>query len=182
MMPVQQSRGRRVAIIGGGMIGAVHRRAALLAGAHVVGVLASTPQRSRDIAEKCGVPTGFESLEELLSADVDVVHICTPNAMHAPYALRAVAAGKHVICEKPLGLDLDEARQMVEAGSAAGLVTAVPFCFEDFVADACAAIDGAQSESLPTFADGCRSAELVDALLRSAPTGDWVDSRHSRVP
>jgi predicted dehydrogenase len=118
-----------VAIIGAGMIGAVHRRAALLAGAEVAGVLASTPQRSHDIAEKWGVPISFDNIDDLLGADVDVVHICTPNAMHAPYALRAIQAGKHVVCEKPLGLDLDEARAMVEAGAAAGVVTAVPFVY-----------------------------------------------------
>lgn len=123
------ARRLRVAIIGAGMIGAVHRRAALLAGAEVAGVLASTPQRSQASAEKWDLPIGFEDLEDLLGADVDVVHICTPNALHAPYALRAVQAGKHVICEKPLGLDLDEARAMVEAGAAAGVATAVPFVY-----------------------------------------------------
>ena len=127
--PGHPARRPRVAIIGAGMIAAVHRRAALLAGAEVVGVLASTPQRSREIAEKWGLPIGFDNLDDLLGADVDLVHICTPNALHAPYALRAIQAGKHVICEKPLGLDVNEASEMVAASTAAGVIAAVPFVY-----------------------------------------------------
>ena len=52
--------------------------------------------------------------------DVDVVHICTPNHLHQPLAEAALAAGKHVICEKPLALDAAGARRLVEAAAAAG--------------------------------------------------------------
>ena len=61
--------------------------------------------------------------------DVDVVHICTPNHLHQPLAEAALAAGKHVICEKPLALDVAGARRLVEAAAAADRVAAVPFVY-----------------------------------------------------
>ncbi|WP_406690431.1 Gfo/Idh/MocA family oxidoreductase [Saccharopolyspora sp. ID03-671] len=120
---------RGAAIVGAGMIGAVHRRSALLAGAEVVGVLASSPQRSLEKAGEWRVGA-YASFDEVLADDrVDVVHICTPNATHAPFAEAALAAGKHVICEKPLGMTLDEAERMAAAAESSGLVAAVPFVY-----------------------------------------------------
>jgi predicted dehydrogenase len=96
----------RAAIAGAGFIGAVHARSSLLAGAHVVGISASSPERAARAAAELRVGRAFASSEELVAADdVDVVHICTPNHLHLPLAEAALAAGKHVICEKPLALD-----------------------------------------------------------------------------
>ena len=94
---------KRVAILGAGMIGGVHRRAAMLAGAQIVGVMASSPERSREVADSWGAEQAYENIEQVADSDVDVVHICTPNASHVPYAIRLMEAGKHVLCEKPLG-------------------------------------------------------------------------------
>ncbi|MEU5848415.1 Gfo/Idh/MocA family protein [Saccharopolyspora shandongensis] len=121
--------GRGVAILGAGMIGDVHRRAAILAGAEVVGVLASSPQRSQQVAAGWGV-AAYQDLAEVLADDrVDVVHVCTPNATHAPFAEAALRAGKHVICEKPLGISTAEAERMTAAAAESGLVAAVPFVY-----------------------------------------------------
>ena len=103
---------KRVAVLGAGMIGEVHRRAALLAGAEVVGVMASTPERSRAVAEAWGVEQAFSSIDEVAASDVDAVHICTPNSSHVPYAVQLMEAGKHVLCEKPLGVSLADAVQL----------------------------------------------------------------------
>lgn len=111
------------------MIGGVHRRAAILAGARVVGVLASTPQRSQQVASQWDVEHGYANLDAVLASDADVVHICTPNASHVPYAEAVLGAGKHVICEKPLGISLDEARRVTEAADEAGLVATIPFVY-----------------------------------------------------
>src|SRR3954470_5968703 len=93
----------RVAIAGTGFIGAVHARSARLAGARVVGVSASSPDPSEEAARPVGAAGAFPSSRGLLqSPDVDVVHICTPTPLHLPLAEAALAAGKHVICEKPL--------------------------------------------------------------------------------
>jgi predicted dehydrogenase len=120
----------RVAIAGVGFIGAVHARSARLAGARLVGVAASTPERAAAAAEKLGAERGFASPEGLVQADgVDVVHICTPNHLHLPLAEAALAAGKHVICEKPLALDCDGALRLNNAAASAGTQAAVPFVY-----------------------------------------------------
>jgi predicted dehydrogenase len=124
--------GRRleVAIVGaGGMIAELHRRGSLLAGASVSGVLASTPQRSREVADKWRVENSYADIAEVAASAVDVVHICTPNATHAPYVEAVLAAGKHVVCEKPLGISLDEAQRMAELADRAGVVATVPFVY-----------------------------------------------------
>ncbi len=111
------------------MIGAVHRRAALLAGAEVAGVMASTPERSREVAASWGAETAFADIDEVAASDIDVVHICTPNASHVPYAIRCMEAGKHVLCEKPLGIGLDEAVEAAEVAARTGVVNTMPFAY-----------------------------------------------------
>ena len=120
----------RVAIAGTGFIGAVHARSARLAGARLVGVAASSPERGLLAAAALGAERSFDTAEQLVeSPDVDVVHICTPNHLHLPLAEAALAAGKHVICEKPLALDDRGAEELVEAAVSAGTMTAVPFVY-----------------------------------------------------
>src|SRR4051794_24749054 len=124
------SRGVRVAIAGTGFIGAVHARSARLAGASLVGVAASTPESSRRAAAALGAERAFENSEALVTAeDVDVVHICTPNHLHVPLAEAALAAGKHVICEKPIAMDALSAQAVTEAATEAGKIAAVPFVY-----------------------------------------------------
>ncbi|MCX5042932.1 Gfo/Idh/MocA family oxidoreductase [Aldersonia sp. NBC_00410] len=118
----------RVAIIGTGMIAELHRRGALLAGAQIVGVLGSSPQRSREFAARWAVPT-LDDLDAVLASGADVVHIATPNATHAEYAHAVLAAGKHVVCEKPLGMDVAQAEALDAAAVNAGVVATVPFVY-----------------------------------------------------
>jgi predicted dehydrogenase len=119
-----------VGVAGTGFIGSVHARSALLAGGRLAGVAASTPDRAAQAADALGAERAFASAEELVvSDDVDVVHICTPNNLHAPLALRALEAGKHVICEKPLALDSASASELVSAAAATDRVAAVPFVY-----------------------------------------------------
>ena len=120
----------RVAIAGTGFIGAVHARSARLAGARLVGVSASSPSRPEQAARALGAERAFESSEALVeSDDVDVVHICTPNHLHLPLAEAALAAGKHVVCEKPLATDLAGAQRLVDAAAVSGTAAAVPFVY-----------------------------------------------------
>jgi predicted dehydrogenase len=120
---------RRVAILGAGMIGEVHRRAAVLAGADVVGVMASTPERSRQVADAWRAEQAFASIDEVADSDVEVVHICTPNASHVPYAVQLMEAGKHVLCEKPLGVSLADATRAAEVAARTGMVNTMPFAY-----------------------------------------------------
>jgi predicted dehydrogenase len=118
------------AIVGVGFMGSAHARAALLAGGRLVGVAASTPERSKEAATRLGADRGFPSAEALLEDDeVDVVHLCVPNHLHVPLAAAALANGKHVICEKPLALDAASADALVSAAEAAGTVGTVPFVY-----------------------------------------------------
>jgi len=119
-----------IAVVGGGFMATVHSRAARAAGARLLGVVASTPERSAEVATTLGFDRGYPSLEDLLQDPaVDVVHVCTPNALHAEQALAAIAAGKHVICEKPLATDAPTAAHLVEAAERAGVVGTVPFVY-----------------------------------------------------
>jgi predicted dehydrogenase len=121
----------RVGIVGAGFIGAVHARSARLAGGTLAGVATSTPERSREAASRLGAERAFATPQDLVAADdVDVVHICSPNATHAELATRALEHGKHVVCEKPLAVSTEEADGLVAAlGSAAGRVGTVPFVY-----------------------------------------------------
>ncbi|MET7751135.1 Gfo/Idh/MocA family oxidoreductase [Micromonospora sp. NPDC005367] len=118
----------RVALVGAGFMGQVHAEAARRAGASVVGVVASRPDRAAAAARATGADEGYPDLAALLDhAEVDVLHVCTPNASHAPVVAAALAAGVHVICEKPLATGSAEAVALVEA--AGDRVTAVPFVY-----------------------------------------------------
>jgi predicted dehydrogenase len=70
-----------------------------------------------------GSPRVHTSLEDFLAEDLDYVDICSPNDAHMPQALAAAQAGKAIYCEKPLGISLDEVRQMTQAADAAGVKT-----------------------------------------------------------
>ncbi len=119
-----------IAIVGTGMIGAVHRRAALLAGAVVRGVVGSSPARARDVAQAWDIPRGYRDIEEALAdPQVQVVHVCTPNQLHRAMAQAALEAGKHVICEKPLATTLEDARFLAALAASSDRVATVPFVY-----------------------------------------------------
>ncbi|HLM65172.1 MAG TPA: Gfo/Idh/MocA family oxidoreductase [Acidimicrobiales bacterium] len=122
--------GLRIGVAGTGFVGRIHARSARLAGARLVGVAASTPDSAARAAGELRAENAFASAEELVEADgIDVVHLCTPNHLHEPLALKALAAGRHVVCEKPVALDAYGARRIAEAAARAGRVVAVPFVY-----------------------------------------------------
>ncbi len=87
----------------------------------------STPEKSRAFAQKFGVPKCYGSIEELAAADVEAIFIATPNADHHRMVVAAARAGKHVLCEKPLALNLEHGREMVDACRAAGVILRTAF-------------------------------------------------------
>jgi predicted dehydrogenase len=114
----------KAAVVGTGFIGAVHVDALRRLGVEVLGVAGSTPER----ASSKGLAPAYDSFEALLADErVDVVHLTTPNRLHFPQAKQALAAGKHVVCEKPLALTSDESGELVELADAAGLVNCTNF-------------------------------------------------------
>lgn len=89
-------------------------------GHRLVAVASRTPERSRFFADLCGVERIAATYDALLAdPDVEAVYIPLPNALHAPWTLAAIAADKHVLCEKPLGLDAAQARAVRAAAAEA---------------------------------------------------------------
>lgn len=112
-----------VAVIGTGFGTLTHVRALRAAGLDVLALVGRDPARTKARAERFGVPTASTSLDDVLALpDIDAVTIATPPHTHADLALAAIAAGKHVVCEKPFARDADEARTVLEAAESAGIV------------------------------------------------------------
>src|SRR5258706_10671599 len=111
------------AVIGTGFIGTVHVEQLRRIGVDVRGVLGSTPERGAARAEALSVGHAYGSLNDILAdPSVDVVHVTSPNHLHVPQALAILAAGKHVVCEKPLAMTAVESGGLVTRAQASGLV------------------------------------------------------------
>jgi predicted dehydrogenase len=116
------------AVIGTGFIGTVHVEALRRIGVTVRGVLGSSPERGTERATALGVARAYGSLDEVLSdPGVDVVHVASPNHLHVPQTKAILAAGRHVICEKPLAMTAAESAQLVDLAADSGRVNAVNF-------------------------------------------------------
>lgn len=119
----------RSGIIGTGFMGTTHTRAVRAAGGTVVAYAGRDQTRVREAADAARVPLSLTPQQLIEHPDVDIVHICTPNAQHVELAAAAIAAGKHVVCEKPLAAREADACALVDAAERAGVVAAVPFVY-----------------------------------------------------
>ena len=119
----------RAVVVGPGYIGMVHADALRRNGIDVAAFVGSGSAAGMRRADEWGIPF-FSTLTEALAGEqVDCVHIATPNHLHAPLAREAIAAGKHVVCEKPLAMNAEEGSDLLRLASAAGIVHAVNFNF-----------------------------------------------------
>lgn len=124
------SRKLRAGIVGAGFMAGVHARAIRDAGHEVIGVAASSFDSTCRAASKLDIPTAFSSWEDLVSSpEVDVVHICTPNELHAPIIKASFAEGKQVVCEKPISVSFEEALEVLDASKSASSGFAVPLVY-----------------------------------------------------
>jgi len=108
----------RWGVMGAAKIAMQHVVPAMQAGQHgrVEAIASRNLAKAEEAARWRGIPRAYGSYEALLAADdVDAVYIPLPNHLHVPWAIKALEAGKHVLCEKPLGLDADEARALQAA-------------------------------------------------------------------
>jgi predicted dehydrogenase len=88
----------------------------------LVAVMDINPDALKRVAEKYDVPNAYDNEEDLASNDqVDVVYIATPQNLHHQQVLLAASHGKHVLCEKPLGISLEQVEEMMEACAKAGV-------------------------------------------------------------
>ena len=108
-----------VGLLGAGLIAGVHAHAYRDSpGVRIAAVADPVPGKAERIAEQYGARV-VRDLEELLEVGVDVVDVCTPPTAHAAATVRALQAGRHVLCEKPVTRSLEEARAVVRAAEAA---------------------------------------------------------------
>jgi len=116
----------RWGLIGASSIAANHMIGAIRgAGGDIRSVLSSSADRAESYADEHGIPRGLTDLDTLLTEDdLDAVYISTTNEKHFAQAMAAVAAGKHVLCEKPLAMTVTDAVTMVRAAADAGVVFA----------------------------------------------------------
>jgi predicted dehydrogenase len=117
------SKKLRVGIIGTGFGKRVHYPAfAAHPRVEVVALSSGQPGKARAMADSFGVPYAFDQYEGLVQADLDLVTVTAPPALHRPMVLAALLAGRHVLCEKPMALSVPEAEEMLGAAQQAGRV------------------------------------------------------------
>ena len=89
----------------------------------VAAVAARDKSRADAFALRYGIPAAYGSYEDLLAdPDIDAIYNPLPNSLHGPWTLKAIAAGKHVLCEKPFASNAEEAARVADAAAASGLV------------------------------------------------------------
>ena len=88
----------------------------------VVGIASREPDKARRVAAQLNIPKAYGSYEELLAdPEIEAVYIPLPNHLHVPWSIRAAEAGKHVLCEKPIALNVAECRTLIEARDRTGV-------------------------------------------------------------
>ncbi len=125
-------------VVGAGFIGPVHIEALRRLGIPVAGLVGSSPEKGRQAAERLGLPRSFDTLADLLADPaVTVVHLASPNHLHYEQCKAVLAAGKHVVCEKPLALTSRETAELAALARSAKSVAALcynvrfyPLCHE----------------------------------------------------
>ena len=161
----------RAGFIGAGFMAEVHSRAARAAGAELAGIASSSPASAARAKERFSIQRAYASVQDLMEDDaIDVIHVCTPNATHHALTEAALKAGKHIVCEKPLATNVQDAAHLVELAARAGTVAAVPFVyrFHPMVREARARIASGQTGRISTI----QGSYLQDWLL-SRDDDNW---------
>jgi len=123
---------------------------------------------ARDSAAEYKIPLGFDSVAAMAaSPEVDAVLVTTPNASHLVDVLAAIDAGKHVLCEKPMAMNADECRQMVEAARRRGVVFGVAHVFRF-------------DESVLRFRELLKSCKIGKAIFARSEFSFLADPSHPR--
>ena len=127
----------RIGVLGFGAMGRTHTWAVqnlpfyygeLPFAASIHGVCTTTEEKSRRVADTFGIPVATANEDDLIaSPDVDVIDVCTPNIYHVKTLKKAIAAGKHVLCEKPLCISPAEAREILSVPLQKGQICGMVF-------------------------------------------------------
>ena len=116
------------AVVGTGFIGPVHVEALKRLGVNIKGILGSTAEKSENAKASLALEVAYKDYDEVLSdKEVDVVHLAVPNVLHYDMVQRAIEAGKHVMCEKPLAMNTEQTKELLELANSKKLVTGVTY-------------------------------------------------------
>jgi len=100
------------------------------ASTRVVAVGSRNAKKSSDFAKEFGIPRSYSSYEDVISdPNVDLIYVALPNHLHKPWTLKAIKAGKHVLCEKPFAMNLAEAAEMIAAAKKKGVFLMEAFMY-----------------------------------------------------
>lgn len=157
-------------VVGTGFIGPVHVEALRRIGVHVRGVLGSSAGKSQQAAQQMNLEVAYRDYQAIIDdPQVDSIHITTPNQTHLDMCKRALLAGKHVVCEKPLAMNAGETAELVAlARSRPNLIAAVNYNkrFYPLVQQARAMVQSGELGEIR----GVRGGYLQDWLLYDT---DW---------
>lgn len=126
----------RAGILGTGWIATEHANALRrIPDVELAGFASGSPDRAREFARSQGAVRAYHSYQELIeSGEVDVVHVCTQNALHHGQCLLALRSGKHVVAEKPLALSAQQSRELLEAAAIGDKVHACNYNYRAYPA------------------------------------------------
>lgn len=99
--------------------------------AEICSVMDIDGQRAKDVAQKFGIRHYCDNEQETLRQSIDAVYIATPQHLHCQQTLQAAAAGKHILCEKPMAISLQQAEQMENACKQSGVLFMLGFCMRN---------------------------------------------------
>ncbi len=172
------SSSTRVGIIGGGWPGIAHARGYQSAGGFAVTAVADLiPDRRQKLIQETGKAKEYGDAKELIAdKDIDAVSICLPTHLHAPIALAAFKAGKHVMLETPPGSSVKEAKQIAAAASKAGKVL-----FYGFQEDLAGAELAAKQAIEKGYAGETYHARSTWMRTRGIPIGHRLVHRQSKI-
>lgn len=118
----------KAAVAGTGFIGPVHVEGLKRLGVQVKGILGSNPEKSEKARLTMGLEKAYHSFDDIIQdKEIDVVHIALPNVLHFSHAKKALLAGKHVMCEKPLAMNSAESKELTDLAHSLGLVAGVTY-------------------------------------------------------
>jgi predicted dehydrogenase len=94
----------------------------------MLGLCEANPELAKSKADKLNIPRSYGTVKEFLAdKDIEVVHNCTPNHLHFEISKQIIAAGKHIISEKPLAMTTEESKELVGLAAKAGIINAIDF-------------------------------------------------------
>jgi len=115
-----------VAVVGAGFIGPIHVEALSRLGINVTGILGCDPVETESARKALNLQKGYRNYQEILNdTSVQSIHLAVPNVLHFEMAQKALHAGKHIMCEKPLAMDKKQSAELVELAAATSVCAGV---------------------------------------------------------